>query len=281
MSKQMRWAAFFPFVVLQSIAMGQQTPSGRRHIAPAAGPMGMEERETTASQAVRAELANLRQQIAAQNLSFQVGYTGALDFPLKQITGLVPPADLSAVRQERSLERAGSSVRLLGLATARCSPTARAFDWRQEQGVTPVRDQGDCGTCWAFATYGSFEGSLKIRSGIGADVDTSEQEVLDCNPVGYDCSGGWWAFPHLLSTGTATEAAYPYVAHARTCRHEPAQVFHGADWDYVQSSSISDIKQALCEHGPLAVGVTSTRLSRHTWGVSFVNLMPARISITQ
>ena len=264
-----RSGVFFPLVLLASIANGQQTPADRRSIAPAGQSVAIEAREATASPAIQTQLAKLRQEIAAENLSVQVGHTAALDFPLERITGLKPPPDLEAAKHERFLERAGSSMHLLGPeAAGLCSPTAKSFDWRQVNGSTPVRDQGNCGTCWAFATQGSFEGSLRITSGIGADVNTSEQELLDCNPVGYSCEGGWWAFPMLLSTGTATEASYPYVAQGKTCKREAAQVFHGADWDYVTSTSVSDIKQALCQHGPLAVGVVATpRFQAYTGGV--------------
>lgn len=257
MSGGTRFCAFIS-LLLQGIAMGQQYSSARRPLAPASGPATIEEREATASPAVRAQLAKMRQEIAAENLSYQVGNTAALDFPINEITGLIPPRDLETVKHERALERSRTSMKLLSTGAGACSSTMPSFDWRKVQGTTPVRDQGNCGSCWAFATHGSFEGNLRLTTGIGADIDTSEQNTIDCNPVGYSCAGGWWAFPQLLYKGTSSEAAYPYAAQDRTCKNEAPQMFHGVDWDYVQSSSVSELKKALCEHGPLAIGVAAT-----------------------
>ncbi len=79
-----------------------------------------------------------------------------------------------------------------------CSAGEARFDWADYNGVTGVRDQGSCGSCWAFATHGAYEGSFAILNKML--VDSSEQDTLDCSGSG-SCDGGWWAFDYLIDTG--------------------------------------------------------------------------------
>jgi len=69
----------------------------------------------------------------------------------------------------------------------------RAIDWRQFDDVTPVKDQGQCGSCWAFSTTGSLEGQWAL--GGNALVNLSEQLLVSCNPNSNGCSGYNPLFP--------------------------------------------------------------------------------------
>jgi len=95
-----------------------------------------------------------------------------------------------------------------------------SVDWTQQGAVTPVKDQGQCGSCWSFSTTGALEGAGKIFKGQLNSL--SEQNFVDCdnkqgNPKGSDmgCNGGLmdnaftWA---KANGGVCTEAAYPYVS---------------------------------------------------------------------
>src|SRR4029453_14817793 len=88
------YGVVLPVVLLTGIVEGQETSRVPRSVTPAPASMDFPAREAKASLAIQEELASLRQQVAAQGLPFQVGYTGAMDFPLNQITGLITPADL-------------------------------------------------------------------------------------------------------------------------------------------------------------------------------------------
>jgi len=74
---------------------------------------------------------------------------------------------------------------------------ADAFDWRNNNGqnyLPPVRNQGSCGSCWAFGTVAPLEALLKIRQGLA--VDLSEQYLVSCSfneAYDYGCGGGWFA----------------------------------------------------------------------------------------
>ncbi|KAL4185714.1 hypothetical protein AMTRI_Chr10g7330 [Amborella trichopoda] len=99
------------------------------------------------------------------------------------------------------------------------APTS--MDWRKKGAVTPVKDQGQCGCCWAFSAVAAMEGIHQIKT--GKLVSLSEQEVVDCDTKGEDqgCNGGLMddAFKFIINNhGLTTEAKYPYKAVDGTCK---------------------------------------------------------------
>jgi len=97
--------------------------------------------------------------------------------------------------------------------------TPSSIDWRDKGAVTGVKDQGNCGSCWAFSSTGAMEGAYKIAK--GSLTSLSEQDFVDCDTNGdHGCNGGLMdnAFAFAKSNGgICTEAAYPYTASKGTC----------------------------------------------------------------
>ncbi|XP_058756251.1 senescence-specific cysteine protease SAG39-like [Vicia villosa] len=100
------------------------------------------------------------------------------------------------------------------------SAVPSTVDWRKKGAVTPVKNQGQCGCCWAFSAVAATEGIHQLST--GKLVSLSEQELVDCNTKGVDqgCEGGLMddAFKFIIQNhGLTTEAQYPYQGVDGTC----------------------------------------------------------------
>jgi len=140
-----------------------------------------------------------------------------------------------------------------------------AFNWCDQYGCTPVKDQGACGSCWAFGTVGPLEARILMAE--GATTTLSEQYLLSCNTDGWGCDGGWWAHdyhqdmkpPSESRAGAVLESAFPYRASKVPCEGPYNHPYRISSWHYVGDShsipSEDAIKQAIHSHGPVAAAV--------------------------
>jgi cathepsin F len=151
------------------------------------------------------------------------------------------------------------------------------FDWTQKGAVTPVKNQGSCGSCWAFSTIANIEGAWFLAG--HPLTSLAEGEVVDCTTTSYGCSGGWpyWAMTDLLKSPyngqVDTEESYPYVAKNMKCTFTTDGV--GATisnyTSYCRTGTTpcteSDIQNLLMTKGPLSICLNARTMEYYRGGV--------------
>eukprot|EP00429_Kryptoperidinium_foliaceum_P063443 CAMPEP_0176057478 /NCGR_PEP_ID=MMETSP0120_2-20121206/28628_1 /TAXON_ID=160619 /ORGANISM="Kryptoperidinium foliaceum, Strain CCMP 1326" /LENGTH=489 /DNA_ID=CAMNT_0017390989 /DNA_START=79 /DNA_END=1548 /DNA_ORIENTATION=+ len=163
--------------------------------------------------------------------------------------------------------RPATSIEELGTADV---PTS--FDWREKGAINPVKDQKQCGSCWAFATVANIEGAAFVAT--GKLLSLSEQELVDCDTSTGDegCQGGLpsAAYKDMIQNGIGLEpeSAYPYKARGGKCSASKAkEVAFIQGWSAV-SKDEGQIAAALVKYGPLAIGINAATMQFYHGGVA-------------
>ncbi|KAJ3699809.1 hypothetical protein LUZ61_003514 [Rhynchospora tenuis] len=153
-------------------------------------------------------------------------------------------------------------------ATFVSAPTS--VDWRSQGAVTPIKDQGSCGSCWAFSAVAAMEGINKIRT--GKLVTLSEQELVDCVTSCAGCNGGYmdYAFQWVKNNGGITNSTdYPYTGTQGTCNS--AKTAHR---QLYSSGIFTGSCGTSLDHGVTVVGydnsgTTHYWIVKNSWGTSW------------
>jgi C1A family cysteine protease len=141
------------------------------------------------------------------------------------------------------------------------------FDWRNNGAVTGVKDQGQCGCCWAFASIGAIEGAYAIKN--KKRVQFSEQQLLDCDNGNSGCNGGSYAtaINYVKNAGgVATLSSYPYKAQKSSCSYNGSAGAKVSGYTLIGKNE-NDMKDALYKYGPLATALDSSGLQFYGGGI--------------
>merc|ERR1712232_1041747 len=132
----------------------------------------------------------------------------------------MPAAEFSKTRFGLKRPEGGlwSGLQLLGTHQYSGNSLPESVDWTLRGAVTPVKNQGGCGSCWTFSATGALEGAWQIAA--GELVPLSEQQLVDCVNGGGGCSGGLMdmAFKYEKDHDVCTEASYQYEGQNGACR---------------------------------------------------------------
>ncbi|KAG7467762.1 cathepsin L1-like [Solea senegalensis] len=142
---------------------------------------------------------------------------------------------------------------------------ATFVDYRNLGYVTEVKDQGYCGSCWAFSTTGAIEGQIYKRT--GQLVSLSEQNLVDCSkPYGtYGCSGAWMAnaYDYVVNNGLQSTSTYPYTSvDTQPCYYDGRLAeAHIKDYRFIPKGDEQALADAVATIGPITVAIDADHSS--------------------
>ncbi len=193
------------------------------------------------------DLTVVKRAITAHHARWQAGETSLTRLPLKRVLnrlGWIPVGRAEYAGEHRFV--------------AADSPLPASYDWRELGVVSGVRNQGDCGSCWAFATVGALESLQMIEDG-DKQVDDSEQFLVSYNFMNHGCRGGVLSFAanFLSNFGTVTETCMPYRADRKLlpppCQQWPTDRVGIEQWSPV-NQDVKSLKAAVYQ-SPVAAAM--------------------------
>jgi cathepsin L len=251
------------------------------------------QRELKASPALKAKLSQLRQEIASKNLQYTVGFTSVAEIPIEKITGAKPiaPAEEVKVLEQFKVNTEASRIKNATIAPQQKivkipgneikfvygNPTLSKLDLRKAGFVTPVRDQGYWGSCWAFSAMAAYESSYKIT--YGTAINTSEEFVVNCsNAGGWD--GGWpykvLQWMTFQQKNVCDESSLPYTGPPQKCPSQaPTNKYYAWNYGAVDASKfnavpeVAKIKEAICKYGVISTTLYADDNFKHYTGGYF------------
>lgn len=178
--------------------------------------------------------------IDAHGFSYTLSDSPNTRLELEQITGFAAPDDLGDQKPDKPKKKAWDLE------------VPERWDWREHGvGLAPAKQQGSCGSCWAFGSTAVVEAAVALFD--QQIVNLSEQHVLDCSNKG-SCNGGWWAYNIFKNDGGVYESDYPYKGYDQYCKSVQEHPYTIESYHSIQTGDIDAMKAAIYQYG--AVGVT-------------------------
>jgi C1A family cysteine protease len=207
---------------------------------------------------IETELAQMRAEIKAKGYTFTVGHNPAMKYELKELCGFDRSRTIPLAYAVKNYPVNNEIKRTKSLPPVFIGT------------VTSVKNQGSCGSCWAFAAVGLMEAMILKNDGV--EVNLSEQHMLDCNPWGWGCNGGFWPNDMLVDTGSPYESCYPYLAYETPCNTGCPIDYTIQSWEFVTEDNVVPptdlIKQAIYTYGAVSAGIYVERyFQAYTGGV--------------
>lgn len=191
--------------------------------------------------------------------SAEYGVTKFSDLTVEEFRSVYLNPLLSQWTQHKQMKRAPPAAQ----------PAPDSWDWREHGAVNPVKNQGMCGSCWAFSVIGNIEGQWFLKN--GSLVSLSEQELVDCDGLDQACRGGlpsnaYEAIEKL--GGVETESDYSYTGHKQKCDFTSGKVVAYINSSVEIDKDEKEIAAWLAENGPVSVALNAFAMQFYRRGVS-------------
>jgi len=191
--------------------------------------------------------------------TFKVGYSDIMRYPIEEICGSIPPEEFKGLKPSPLAKK---PIR---------KDLPDRWDWREHNGCSSVKNQGGCGSCWAFAAIACVESQVLI--GEGMELDLSEQNIVSC-AASHGCHGETpdAAFYYIKARGAVLEECDPYQAQEVDCKMDCPPVVFIKSFQYVDKKhtipSVDDLKEAIYKYGPVEAQVyTDSNFQAYRGGV--------------
>jgi len=174
---------------------------------------------------------------------------------------------LNKVMAETDVEEARTNLPAAGYMDTAGVPDS--VDWRDMNAVTPVKNQGRCGSCWAFSTTGNVEGQYAIKTGNLTSL--SEQELVDCDKVDEGCNGGLPSQAYLEIKrigGLELETDYPYTGHGDKCSFDKSMAKVQVSGGTQLPKDEAQIAAWIAANGPVSIGINAFMMQFYMGGIA-------------
>uniref|UniRef100_A0A672HN48 Cathepsin S, ortholog 1 n=2 Tax=Salarias fasciatus TaxID=181472 RepID=A0A672HN48_SALFA len=198
--------------------------------------------------------------------SFTLGLNHLADMTVEEIN-----EELNGLKQEEPLPFINGTLwKESGLKIP------QSLDWRKKGLVSPVRNQGQCGSCWAFSSLGALEGQMKKRTGVL--VPLSPQNLVDCSTSegNLGCRGGYISKSYtyiIRNRGVDSEEFYPYEHKNGKCRYSvKGKAAYCSNFHVLPRGDEDELQAVVASVGPVAVAVNARLSSFHFYRGGLYNV---------